>query len=132
MDEKSIIIEYAKGWNNLDIKYIYPHLAKNVSYSSQENYNQPVGIKDVSNYIKELFRKNREAPHDIFAEIGETQRYPMYQVNPQPCILLSFYKEQTPKALVLLDIDNSKIVNILVCSVAPHPSTAIRLDYYPV
>jgi len=132
MDKKSIIIEYAKGWNNLDIKYIYPHLEEDVKYASQETYIEPVGIKDVSNHLKELFRMNRRADHDIFAEIGETQPYPMYQVNPQPCILLSFYKEQTPKALVLLGIDNSKIVNISVCTVVPPPYTAIRLGYYPV
>ena len=132
MDKKSIVIEYARSYNNLDIKYIYPYLAEDVKYNTQDRICELNGVNQVSKHLKEIFSKNKHSHHNIFAEIGETQPYPMYHFNPEPCILLSIYKEEIPRMLVLLDVKNSKIKSICVCLVVPHPSTAIRLGYYPI
>ena len=54
MDKKSIVIEYARSYNNLDIKYIYPYLAEDVKYNAQDRICELNGVNQVSKHLKRI------------------------------------------------------------------------------
>lgn len=75
--------------------------------------------------------------YDVYAEIGycgsqegnSVQVWSAYE--GKPCILIAQGNPNEMLALVLLEVEDKMIKRIDICTVIPHPSTAIRTGEYP-
>lgn len=74
---------------------------------------------------------------DVFAEIGycgsqDGNKIQVLSASAfRPCILMAQGNKDEILALVLLETEAGKIKRIDICTVAPHPSSAMRIGEYP-
>lgn len=123
---------YARMWNNLDAEEIIPYLAEDVTYSSQKVLAVMRTKKELENYLRgkmETLRSSTAAK--AYAEMGETQPYPMANNPPTPCVLLAQGDKDHVGGLALISVEGGKIKSIDLCTDVPHPSTCKRLGEYP-
>lgn len=122
----------AKAWNNLNASLIEPYIAEDIIYWSQKVLTDMTGKKAVMHYLTDKMERIRKSPdRQIFAELGETEPYPMAPNPAEPCVILSQGHKDNVGALALLRIESNKINSIGICSDAPHPSNAKRSGEYP-
>lgn len=139
MTEYELVEIYAKAWNRLDFELLEPFLDDDVVYESQEVLSSLNGKAAVSEYLRGKFATIRKAiwRSQVYAEIGHcgTQDGINIQVlsaEPfRPCILMAQGDPSKVLVLVLLDVESAKIKRIDLCTVVPHPSSAIRSGIYP-
>jgi len=138
MTELQFATLYAKCWNNLEFALIEPFLAEDVVYESQEVLTPLIGKAAVSEYLsgKMVSIKKSIVTSDVYAEIGycgsqKGRGVRLFGSEGRPCVLVAQGDIKTPLALVLLQVTNDEIQRIDICTVVPHPSTAIRTGVYP-
>ncbi|MBX3297670.1 MAG: nuclear transport factor 2 family protein [Acidobacteria bacterium] len=139
MTEYELVEIYAKALNRLDFELLEPFLDDDVVYESQEVLSSLKGKAAVSEYLRGKFATIRKAiwRSQVYAEIGHcgTQDGNNIQVlsaEPfRPCILMAQGDPSKVLVLVLLDVESAKIKRIDLCTVVPHPSSAIRSGVYP-
>jgi|GEM_PF-749986 len=139
MNEFQLVTIYAKAWNTLNPEVIEPYLAEDVAYESQQVLSALVGKEEVFDYLKgkmQTIRKNL-LQSDVYAEIGYCGNQEGYNVQVwsanqgKPCVLMAQGNPDEVLALVLLKTEEGKIKRVDICTIAPHPSTAIRTGEYP-
>jgi len=122
----------ARAWNNLDASLLEPYIAKDIIFWSQQALTDMTGKNAVMAHLTSEMESIRRSPHGrIFAELGETQPYPLAPDAPEPCVVLASGDRNNVRALALLRLEYGKINSIGICSDAPHPSTAKRTGEYP-
>lgn len=139
MTEYDLVEIYARAWNRLDFEILEPFLDESVVFESQEVFSSLDGKEAVSEYLMGKFATIRKTrwKSDVYAEIGHcgTQDGNNIQVlsaEPfRPCILMAQGDPNKVLVLVLLDVESAKIKRIDLCTVIPHPSSAIRSGVYP-
>ena len=123
---------FAKAWNTLDPSELILHLAEDIRYSSQTVIESMTTVDEVSEYLKGKMEILQNAPENrVFAELGETQPYPMYPKPPRPCVLMAQSHPDNIRAVVLIEVSDNKISSIDWCVTAPVPSTIKRSGEYP-
>ena len=129
---KQAAIILAKAWNNLDASLLEPYIGKDIIFWSQQALTDMTGKQAVMAHLNEEMETLRRSPAErIFAELGETQPYPLASEAPEPCVVLAHGDRNHVRALALLRLECGKINSIGICSDAPHPSTARRTGIYP-
>lgn len=139
MTEYELVEIYARAWNRLDFEILGPFLDDGVVYESQEVFDSLDGKKAVSDYLRGKFATIRRTrwKSEVYAEIGHcgTQDGNNIQVlsaEPfRPCVLMAQGDPQKVLVLVLLNVESGKIKRIDLCTLVPHPSSAIRSGVYP-
>lgn len=133
-----LVYRYAEAWNRLEIDDFAPYLAADVTYTSQHVFDELRGRDEVEDHLRgkmETIRQSSE--NQVRAEIGlcGDQRGATVQVleaaEGRPCVLMQQGESQEPVVLTLLDVEENKVKEIGICTVAPHPSTAHRTGKYP-
>lgn len=138
-NELAMVRNYAIAWNTLNYQILEPLLAESVVYESQEVLIPLKGKETVLDFIHRKMEsvKNAGEEYRVFAEIGycgcqkgnQVQLFSAYE--GRPTVVIRQGKKEEPICLVLLEIKNNLIERIDLCSIAPHPSTAIRTGIYP-
>ena len=97
-----------------------------------------IGKAAVSEYLsgKMVSIKKSIVSSDVYAEIGycgsqKGRGVRLFGSEGRPCVLMAQGDIKTPLALVLLQVTNDEIQRIDMCTVVPHPPTAIRTGVYP-
>ena len=122
----------AKAWNNLDASLLEPYIAEDIIFWSQQALCDMTGKNAVMAHLNTEMETIRKSPQEqVFAELGETNPYPLAPDNPEPCVILAQGDKNNVRALALLKLEGGKINSIGICSDAPHPSTARRTGQYP-
>ncbi|MFZ4589355.1 MAG: hypothetical protein ACOYN6_00025 [Ignavibacteria bacterium] len=84
MKDIDLIRQYAKAWNNLDVKFIEPHLSDDYHFESQMGYNHINSKSEYLRYLGDKFniikKANEEGDSFLNAEIG--------YYNDNPCLIL--------------------------------------------
>ena len=120
-------VAYARTWNTLDISYLEGLLSDEVHYSSQNVLYELTTKLEVADYLSGKIETVRTAPHaQVFAELGCIN-----WLRKQPCVVVAQGIREDVGAIVLFRVEDDKITQIDMCSVAPDPSTALRLGEYP-
>ena len=123
--KKKYITELAKTYNNLDESFIADLLSEDIIYESQNVLTPIEGKENLLYYLKNKFKRINELKSIVFAEIG--------YLNDNPCIILSQDEKENKSSLVLIEINNNKLISrIDLCTVAPHWSSAKRTGEYPI
>lgn len=122
---------FARTWNNLSTSYLEPLLADDVHYSSQNVFDEIGNKRDFLAYLEGKMNTIRTSPeHAVYAELGETRKYPMYQRPEEPCVIMAQGTKDNVLAIVLFTVDSKYISRIDMCTVAPIPTTAYRSGEY--
>lgn len=130
---------YAKVWNNMDLTIIEAHLAEEMIYESQVVMDPLVGKENFCNHMNRKINSISKSPPSakVFAELGfiGDQSGAVIRVlessEGRPFVILAQGDIDNVLTLILIKITQCKIARIDNCSVAPHPSTAIRTGKYP-
>ena len=132
LNQKEAAAILARAWNNLDVSLIEPYMAEDVIFWSQQALTDMVGKNAVMAHLNTEMEVIRSSPKKrVFAELGETQPYPLAPDNTEPCVVLAHGDRDNVRAVALLRLECGKINSIGICSDAPHPSTARRTGEYP-
>jgi hypothetical protein len=136
--EMNLVHRYAEAWNRLDLDAFAPHMADEVTYTSQQVFEELHGREEVEDHLRQKMELIRGSSEDqVRAEIGlcGDQRHETVRVaeavENRPCVLLQQGASPEPVALVLLEVEEEEVKEIGICTVAPHPSTAHRTGIYP-
>ncbi|MFZ4592533.1 MAG: hypothetical protein ACOYN6_16150 [Ignavibacteria bacterium] len=99
MDKIDLVRQYAKAWNNLNIKYIEPYLDEDFHYESQLVFNAITSKDEYLKYLNckfEIIKKsNDEGDSFLNAEIGIYQKDPcliLLQIHNEPKLTGSLTK----------------------------------------
>ncbi len=137
-DSLEIYRLYAKAWNRLDPEIIEPYLFDSVEYSSQQVWETLKGKDTVFEYLsgKMAAIRDSSAEYKVYAEIGycgsqKGKAVQLFGADGDPCVVMAQGNVDNPSGIVLLRIDDSKIVSIALCSVVPNPKDAVRTGEYP-
>ena len=129
MNKAELLIEYAKAWNELDISYIKPILAKDFTYTSQWVFETMHGSDRYIEYLTGKFNAIRNTATFPVAELGYFKT--AYLNANEPCIILT---QQTPEALhrcaILIETENGLITEGNMVGV-PAPNEAILFGILP-
>ncbi len=132
LEKKEAAAILARAWNNLDASLLEPYIAQDIIFWSQQALTDMTGKNAVMAHLNTEMETIRKSPEErIFAELGETQPYPMAPDSPEPCVVLAHGDKNNVRALALLKLECGRINSIGICSDAPHPSTARRTGEYP-
>ncbi len=132
LKQKEAATILAKAWNNLDASLLEPYMAEEVIFWSQQALTDMIGKHAVMAHLNTEMEIIRCSPKErVFAELGETQPYPLAPDTAEPCVVLAHGDKSNVRALALLRLECGKINSIGICSDAPHPSTARRTGEYP-
>jgi hypothetical protein len=137
--EYNLVEIYARAWNRLDFAVVEPYLDDQVVYESQEILSPLEGKLAVSEYLRAKFATIRKTiwKSQVYAEVGHcgTQdgiKVQVLSAEPfRPCVLMAQGDPNKVLALVLLATEADKIKRVDICTVVPHPSSAIRSGVYP-
>ena len=137
--ELELVRIYAKSWNNLSFEILEPYLADDVEYSSQIVFASVVGKLAVSDHLADKMELIRDdlPVSKVYAEVGicgneSGRRVQLFGSEGRPCVLLAQGDiSSTPLGLVLLETTGKLIKQIGICTVVPHPTSAIRTGEYP-
>jgi hypothetical protein len=124
MNEKDLIIQLAKAWNNQDTSFIANLLHDGFKYKSQWVFEEMVGKEKYLQHMDAKFQRIR----DGIAQNGDRIEAAIgccTQVEPdKPCIVLAHtIGGETNKVTLLIKAENSFIKQIDVCSI-PEPESA--------
>ena len=120
-------VVYARAWNSLDFSHLERLLADDVHYTSQNVFEELTTKADLVEYLAGKVKTVRRSPDaKVFADLGCVNNRGM-----QSCVVVAQGVKEDLVALVLFEVEDDKISRIDMCSIAPHPSTAIRLREYP-
>lgn len=138
--EQHLVAEFARSWNALEPERIIAHLADDAVYESQSVREPLRGREAIATYLRGKMATIREHPEAaVRAELGYVgdqvgQRVSVGfpgQTTGHPCVLVTQGTSSEPEALVLLTVENEQIRRIDLCTVAPHPTNAVRTGIYP-
>ncbi|MCX6156961.1 MAG: hypothetical protein NTY74_03165 [Ignavibacteriae bacterium] len=84
MEDIDLIRQYAKAWNNLDVKFIEHYLSNDYHFESQMGFNHIKSKTEYLRYLDDKFniikKANEEGDSFLNAEIG--------YYNDNPCLIL--------------------------------------------
>lgn len=137
--ESQLVRAYAEAWNKLDPEIIFPLLADDVIYESQNVFKPLNGKSEVEDYLRGKMQTLADAgdQNKVYAEIGycgsqKESSVQLLGVEGKPVVVMAQGKKDLPVALVLLTInERDQIQRIDVCSVVPSPGDALRTGEYP-
>ena len=137
-EEIEAVYLYAEAWNRLDSSIVQSRLASDVRYSSQNVFEELEGQKEVARYIDRKMNTIRQSPESkVFAEVafyGDQESQNLQGANrskKKPCVLMAQGETDNVVGVVLLTMNNEKVQQIDLCTVAPRPSDATRTGKYP-
>ena len=106
-------------------------LDEEVSYSSQWVLSDLNGKAEVADYLRAKMETIRASPEArVFAQLARTQKYPMYGLSPEPCVVIGQGTAEDLVATVLFTVSETKIIGIDICMIPP-PHTTKRLGVFP-
>jgi hypothetical protein len=117
---------YAITLKSLSASELVPLLADDFRYSSQAVVSEIESKHAFVDYISTKLEAIRKSGVRVWAEMGQIQHG-----FPGPCVVIAQGKQEEIVALVLATVKNGKITRLDMCTVAPHPSTAVRSGEYP-
>jgi hypothetical protein len=117
----------AAAYNNLDVSQLVSLLHKDVVYESQNVMALIEGKENLINYLQKKFKVIKDSNNLVFAEIGYLDKE-----QENSCIILSQGSKENKGALILIQTIDTFITRIDICTVAPHWSSAIRTNKYPM
>lgn len=123
MNKLEIIIEVAKGYNNLDSSKIEALAADAIIYESQWVLSSINSKEEVFKYLKHKFEIIKNSETKLFAEIA--------YFGEEPCIILAQDKKDNKIATLILKIKNKQISRMYICKV-PNWRDAIGIKEYPL
>ena len=123
MNKLEIIIEVAKGYNNLDSSKIEALAADAIIYESQWVLSSINSKEEVFKYLKHKFEIIKNSETKLFAEIA--------YFGKEPCIILAQDKKDNKIATLILKIKNKQISRMYICKV-PNWRDAIGIKEYPL
>ena len=131
MTEEEACRIYASAWNRLSPDDLVTALDEHVRYSSQSVFSDVQGKEQVAEYFRNKMATIRSTPGaSVFAQLAETQPYPMYPNPPRPCVVVAQGNPEDLVATVLFTVSTAKIVAIDMCLIPP-PHTVRLLGEFP-
>jgi len=128
--EKYLLIQLAKSWNNLDVRFIENLLAEDFTYESQWVISPIRGKDNFLPYLKSKFQaiaseiKNGEMK--VFAELAN---HP--DLQGKDCIVLAqTTKTEILHVLIVIELHEELISRIDICFI-PDPETATLTGNQP-
>jgi len=123
---------FAVAWNTLAADILIDALDDNVRYTSQTVWTDMNGKAEVGQYLRSKMVTIRSTPSaKVFAQLAETQPYPMYPNPPRPCVVLGQGSPEDLTATVLFEVSDSCITAIDLCIIPP-PETTRRSNLFPI
>lgn len=130
---------YAKAWNRLDPEIIFPFLADDVVYESQNVLTPMIGKQNFTEYLCGKMQTISAAGDEgkVYAEIGfcgsqKGSSIQLFGAEGKPVVIMAQGVKDVPLALIFLKINENKLIQrIDVCSAVPSPASALRTGEYP-
>lgn len=130
MEKEEACICYAKAWNTLNPDILIDAMDWDIQYSSQMVLADMNGITMVAEYLRGKMETIGSDPeYKVFAELAETQPYPMYPAYPQPCVVISQGTPENLVGTVLFETSATGISKLCMCIIPP-PETTKRSGVY--
>jgi hypothetical protein len=123
MDDIDLVVELAKGYNNLEITAFENVVVSNVIYDSQNELYPIVGWSDLRNHLLQQFAAINKSKFRLYAELGYW--------GSRPCIILSQGSKELKKAVVLISFQADKICRINYCTGTPSWNDVLGTNQYP-
>lgn len=125
MNESELLIEFAKGWNNLDVSFMEDILDENLEYTSQWVIETMHGKNNYLNYIEGKFKTIRNSINIPQAELGYYKN--IFSEENKPCLVIA---QGDNKVVVLANVKDGKLSKINMVGI-PLPNNAILFDFKP-
>lgn len=125
--EQECLDAYASMFNTLDARGIEPYLAENVTYASQNVLEDLEGKAKVMEYFHGKVKTLKAlGGTNVFAQRAYLEN------DHRPCILMAQGDRTKHVGVLLIKINQGKIVHFDMCSVVPNPSDATPKGVYPM
>ncbi|MFC1665592.1 hypothetical protein ACFL17_08200 [Pseudomonadota bacterium] len=130
MTEDEACYAYAVAWNSLSPDVLIDKFDDDIRYTSQWVFDDINGKKRVSDYLRGKMDTMSNSPDaKVFAQLAETQPYPMYPNPPQPCVVVSQKTQEKMIGTVLFEVSKTGISAIDFCCIPPPESTKRSGDF---
>ena len=126
LTEEQALRAYAVMLNSLSARTLVPLLSDDFHYSSQSVLGEIESKAAFIDYISGKLETIRKSGTRIWAEMGT-----LHQDFPGACVVVAQGSQDKIAALVLAKVHDGKLTRLDMCTVAPHPSTAVRTGEYP-
>lgn len=130
LNKEDACFYYATAWNRLDPEVLIQVLDDDVTYSSQSVLASMRGKEEVADYLRGKMATIRADPaFKVFAQLAETQVYPMYTLPPESCVVLSQGEIDNLVATVLFEVSETGIRAIHMCIIPPPHTTKLSGEF---
>ena len=111
MTEKDAAIAYARAWNTLDANDFLELLDEDAKYVSQWVFEEMEGKDTISEYLLRKIETVKDAGTNVYAELGIAKS----GLSVRDCVFMSQGKKGEIQAVVLFEVDKSKILKYILC-----------------
>lgn len=130
MNKEDACFYYATAWNRLDPGVLIQVLDDDVTYSSQSVLASMRGKEEVADYLRgKMATISADSAVKVFAQLAETQEYPMYTLPPEPCVVLSQGEIDNLVVTVLFKVSETGIRAIHMCIIPPPDTTKLTGEF---
>lgn len=127
INDKFLLQQLVKCWNNLNTNHIEQYLSEDVIYESQYVLNPLVSKTEVLEYLRGKFKTIIHKMRSELILLNATIGY-LPSMNMRSCIVLSqIIGDKLHQSTVLIEIKNSRISRIDICMI-PEPNEVIFAD----
>ena len=128
MTEELVLRAYASMINTLDSSKLLPLLPDDFHYASQSVFDEITSKEEFSVYIDAKLKTIRDTKSKVWAEMGRFQGRSLYN---QQCVLIAQGAKDEIVGAIVAEVVDGKVLRLDMCTVAPHPSSAVGSGDYP-
>ncbi len=122
-NDKELVIEFAKTWNNLDSSYIRDLLTKEFNYTSQWVFDELKNKEDYLAYLDGKLNTIKSSEGELIAEVG------IYR--DKHCLVINQINNgKTQKVTFLIETKDGEILRADTCMI-PTPQSIELLGIIP-